>query len=99
VKQIIEVKWDNNLSIMKSIEVKDAGEYYEVKFQHPPYGYIRTEPYIKKSDLIDPKPYKDMIENKLYVNAERYNEDPGYWQDLVKNFRELHDVRKWLKFK
>jgi len=89
---IVELSWDNELKIIKSTVLKDKGEYYEAQFK------FRTEYFIRKDMLGIPYIESGMWKNKLYVSLKKYEEDPLYWQDVVKKYRRLNDTRNWLQF-
>lgn len=96
MKSIIELKWDNSLSIMESIELIDKTKHYEAKFIYP-NGYIRTEQFIRKSEIGIPFINHSTWDNVLYVNSSKYYQDPEFYHRLVKGYRRFSDCRKWLK--
>ncbi|MGJ0846541.1 hypothetical protein ACR77J_07625 [Tissierella praeacuta] len=96
MNSIIEIKWNNTLSIIESIELIDKKKHYEAKFrQHN--GHIRTEHFIKKSQIGIPFVNHSTWENILYVNSSKYYQNPEYYCKLTKEYRRHKDCRKWLK--
>jgi len=89
MKSLVELTWDSyncKLKVMKSIELLNKNEYYEAKFKYS-NGYIRKEPYIKKTLISIPYSYYFTGKNILYVNGNKYYKNPEYWQKIVKEYK------------
>lgn len=95
MQSITELTWNNQLTIMESVELKEKKNNYEVKFRYS-NGYTRTE-FVEKENLAIPFVEQSTWKNVMYVNTNKYLDNPELYHKLIQNFREKNDSRKWLK--